>query len=73
MAFFMSKMEHYGQVVFITSKPSRWADLVPPPTEAEVDPPASPPESWDTEVTARELYIPKESWDSEVRQRIGSH
>ena len=76
MSFFMSKMEFYGQVKFVKSNPSRWADLVPPPTEAEFTPPLTEPESWEEEVAARELYINKESWDCEIRQRelrIGSH
>ena len=76
MSFFLSRMEHYGEVKFVTSNPSRWADLVPPPTEPEVTTPLSEAESWDEEVTAREVYIDKDSWDSEIRQRelrIGSH
>ena len=76
MVFFMSRMEHYGQVVFTTSNPSRWADLVPPPKAAEEEPPARQPEDWEEEVSEAEKFIPKESWISEIRQRelrIGSH
>ena len=70
----MSRQEFYSKVVLKGTNPSRWAGMVPPPKEEE--PVRSPLESWDDEVSARELYILKESWDSEVRQRdlrIGSH
>ena len=72
---FHCTIEHYGQVKFVTSNP-RWADLVPPPTEAEFTAPLKEQEDWEEEVREAEKLIPKESWISEIRQRelwIGSH
>ena len=76
MLFFVSRIEHYGEVKFVTSNPSRWADLVPPPTEAEFTPPLKESEDWEEEVREAEKLILKESWISEIRQRelrIGNH
>ena len=72
----MSRMEHYGEVRLVNSNPSRWADLVPPPKEAELTSPLQQEEDWEEEVAEAEKFIPKESWISEIRQRelwIGSH
>ena len=62
-------MAFYVKVVLKGTNNSRWAKLLPPFKEKETDRVAVKAESWDVEVTQREMHIPSESWDCEVRMR----